>query len=140
MSNKEQIRHQTAGAKNKCIDQVYVKMIDRRIQDRMNKMTMNRPLEWARLHARVTLPLWIILLILMNCILKFCIIVYHNQSNGTAMVVLAWCEAWLNVKSYSQESGVKWLEECPLLQLLVEKIPQVEKLYLFESHNSTCLD
>ena len=30
--------------KNKCIDRVYIKLIDCRIQDRMNKMTMNWPL------------------------------------------------------------------------------------------------
>ena len=34
-------RHQTTGTKIKCIDRVYIKVIDRRIRDRMDKMTMN---------------------------------------------------------------------------------------------------
>ena len=40
-------RHQTTGTKNKCIDRVDIKVIDRRIRDRMDKMTMNRPL-WLK--------------------------------------------------------------------------------------------
>ena len=43
MSEKVQFRHQTTGTKNKPIDRVYIKVLDRRIQDRMDKMTMNRP-------------------------------------------------------------------------------------------------
>ncbi len=34
--------HQTTGTKIKCIDRVTIKVIDRRIRDRMEKMTMNR--------------------------------------------------------------------------------------------------
>ena len=48
MSNKLQFRHQTTGSKDKCIDRVHIKMIDRRIRDRMDKMTMNRP--YSTLH------------------------------------------------------------------------------------------
>ena len=29
-----------------CIDRVYIKVIDRRIRDRIDKMTINRPLQY----------------------------------------------------------------------------------------------
>ena len=45
MLNTSHFRHQTTGTKIKYIDLVYV--IDRRIQDRMDKMTMNRPIRKA---------------------------------------------------------------------------------------------
>ncbi len=48
MSNKVQFRHQTTGTKNKYIDRVYINVIDREIRDRMDKMTMNRPLHLNR--------------------------------------------------------------------------------------------
>ena len=41
MLNKVQVHHQTTGTKNKCIDQVYIKVIDHRILDREDKMSMN---------------------------------------------------------------------------------------------------
>ncbi len=44
MSNKVQFRHQTIGTKSKCIDRVYIKVIDCRIRDQMDKMTMNQSL------------------------------------------------------------------------------------------------
>ena len=45
MSNTSHFCHQVTDTKNKCIDQVYIKVIDRRIQDQMDKMTMNRHLQ-----------------------------------------------------------------------------------------------
>ena len=43
-------RHQTTGTKNKCIDWVFIKVIDSRIRDQMPKKTMNWPLEsWKEL-------------------------------------------------------------------------------------------
>ena len=42
MSNTSYFNHQAVGTKNKCIDQVYIKVIDRRIPDRMDKKTMNQ--------------------------------------------------------------------------------------------------
>ncbi len=44
MLNTSHFRHQATGTKNKCIDRVYIKVIDCRIRDRMIKMIMNRPL------------------------------------------------------------------------------------------------
>ncbi len=40
LTTKVQFCHTTT-TKTKCIDGVYIKVIDHRIQDRMNKMTMN---------------------------------------------------------------------------------------------------
>ncbi len=37
--------------KRKCIDRVYIKVIDCRIQDRMDKMSMNRPLHYVWLQT-----------------------------------------------------------------------------------------
>ena len=45
MSNTSHFRHQATDTKNRCIDRVYIKVIDRRIGDQMDKMTMKRPLE-----------------------------------------------------------------------------------------------
>ncbi len=42
MSYTWHFRHQTTGTKHKYIDRAYMKVIDRRIRDRMDKMTMNR--------------------------------------------------------------------------------------------------
>ncbi len=44
MSNKVQFHHQTTCAKNKSIDQVHIKVTDRRIQEGMSKTNINRPL------------------------------------------------------------------------------------------------
>ncbi len=51
LSNTSYFRNQTTGTKNKCIDRVYIKVIDHRLRDRMDKMTMNQPLEclWSTL-------------------------------------------------------------------------------------------
>ncbi len=46
-SNTWHFRHQTTGTKNKCIDRIYIKVIDRRIRYRMDKSTMNRPLQFT---------------------------------------------------------------------------------------------
>ncbi len=46
MLNTWQFHHQATRTKNKCIDRVYIEVIERRIQDRMDKMTMNRPLDF----------------------------------------------------------------------------------------------
>ncbi len=51
MLNTSHFRHQTTGTKIKCIDRVYIKDIDRRIRDRMDKMTMNRPLVYRSLES-----------------------------------------------------------------------------------------
>ena len=47
MLNTTYFRHQATGTKNKCIDRGYIKLINRRIQiqNRMDKMTMNQPLD-----------------------------------------------------------------------------------------------
>ncbi len=44
MSNTSHFRHQTTGTKNIYIDRDYIKVIDHRIWDRMDRMTMNWPL------------------------------------------------------------------------------------------------
>ena len=48
MSNTSHFHHQINGTKTKCIDRIYIKVIHRRIQDRMDKMTINRPLHLKR--------------------------------------------------------------------------------------------
>ena len=76
-------RHQTTGTKNNCIDRVYIKVIHRNIPDRMNKMTMNRPLYiQIRYHAD-TKPIIIITWVENNKVdghnLLFISTIVHNR-------------------------------------------------------------